>query len=573
MRILKLLLYSSFLVLSSSISFGQTWDWAKTAVNGSSSDWCDPYAITTDSKGNIFEAGYEWGSVTFGTYTVSGGLFLVKYDSAGNVLWANGEGGSADAFSISTDKAGNAYVIGQFGTTLTFGSINLTNTGNSDVFYVKYDPNGNVLWAKCATVSNPGGAYTGFGIQVGASNNVYLTGEFLDSIKFDSHQLYSKYQSVYTLKLDSDGNTIWARSAIVPNKPAVNGIISSNSVTTDAHDNVYIAGTFTDTLMFGSAIIASNAYLGDVFLAKYDSGGSPVWAKCGSNAGKYGANTNMIGCYSTVADHSGNVYITGEFLDSISFGSYNLITGFGEGDFFLAKYDSSGNVLWAETESTHSVASTNGNLGYSLSVDKYNNVFACGTFWDSINLGLVRLVTTAQYPSFLVKFDSNGNCLCGTQVDNYNDDYNAVAADPLSQKVYFGGDVEGSSCSFGNIMLTGIGLEFSFLAKWEPCPSTEGIDPIKNSNASISLFPNPNTGQFTIAFVGASASGSDRHNFMPATVEIYNVLGEKVYSHYQITKSSNYQIDLSSNPSGIYLYRVIDESGTLIGEGKFVIQK
>ena len=559
-----LFLCSSLFILHS--SFAQTWDWAKAGTNAHSSDWCDPYAITTDSKGNIFETGYEWGHVAFGGDSATNGLFLVKYDSAGNVKWVNDEGGGAESFSVSTDKIGNSYVIGQFASTLTFGTITLTCTGGSDVFYVKYDPNGNVLWAKCAKVSNPGGSYTGFGIKVGASNNVYLTGEFLDSISFDSHQLYSKYASVYTVKLDSNGNTIWARSAVVPNKPAINGITRSNSITTDTHDNVYIAGTFTDTLIFGSSMVTNSTVAGDVFLAKYDSSGNAIWAKCGSNAGKYGRSTNGVACYSTVADHSGNVYITGEFMDSISFGSFNLITGFIEGDFFLAKYDPAGNVLWAETESTHAGSSYNSNFGYSLSVDKYNNIYACGTFWDTITFGAVRLISTAQYPSFIVKFDSMGNGVCGTSVNNYNDDYNAIATDPLSSKVYFGGDVDGSSCAFGNITLTGIGIEFSFLAKWEPCPSTEGINSIKNSEDGVTVFPNPNKGIFTVAFNHAELVSALQ------TIELYNMLGQKVYSEIRPLADDN-RIDISTQPSGIYLYRIISGDGNLLGDGKIIIQK
>jgi hypothetical protein len=568
----RLLLCSSFLALSSSLLHAQTWDWVKTAVNTNNNYWCDPYAITTDSKGNIFETGYEFGSVTFGTYTVSNGLFVVKYDSAGNVLWANGEGGGADAFAISTDKVGNSYIIGQFASTITFGSINLTCNGGSDVFYAKYDPNGNVLWAKCATVSKVGGSYNGFGIHVGESNNVYLTGEFFDTISFDSHKLVSPYASIYAVKLDSNGNTIWARCATVPNKPYINGITSGNSVTTDAQENVYIAGTFVDTLIFGSAIIATNAFLGDVFLAKYDSSGNVIWAKCGSNAGKYGHNTNSIACYSTVADHSGNVYITGAFLDSISFGSYNLVTGFGEGDFFLAKYDTDGNVLWAKTESTHASSSTNGNLGYSLSVDKYNNIFACGTFWDTITLGSVQLVTTAQYPSFLVKFDSNGNCVCGTQIDNVNDDYNAVATDPLSSKVYFGGDVEGSSCKFGNITISGIGIEISFLAKWEPCPSTEGIESINNSNVSIEVFPNPNNGKFNVICHPGSYRDERSEESLPI-IKVYNILGEQVLTQTLHSVQGDNLIDISSQPTGVYLYRIIKQDGNVFGSGKIIVQK
>src|SRR5580704_9695691 len=111
MRKIKLLFCSSLLVLSSSLVCAQSWDWAKAGTNGHSTDWCDPYAITTDSKGNIFETGYEWGSVAFGGDSATNGLFIVKYDSAGNVKWVNDEGGGAESFAVSTDKAGNSYVI------------------------------------------------------------------------------------------------------------------------------------------------------------------------------------------------------------------------------------------------------------------------------------------------------------------------------------------------------------------------------------------------------------------------------------------------------------------------------
>jgi uncharacterized repeat protein (TIGR03803 family) len=81
------------------------------------------------------------------------------------------------------------------------------------------------------------------------------------------------------------------------------------------------------------------------------------------------------------------------------------------------------------------------------------------------------------------------------------------------------------------------------------------------------FYPNPNNGIFTIqsSVIGGQSS-----------LEIYNVLGEQVYSkNYPLSAISNQpiSIDLSSQPSGIYLYRVIANSGELLGEGKMVIQK
>jgi len=53
---------------------------------------------------------------------------------------------------------------------------------------------------------------------------------------------------------------------------------------------------------------------------------------------------------------------------------------------------------------------------------------------------------------------------------------------------------------------------------------------------------------------------------------VYNVLGEKVYSEFNI-QNPTFKIDLSNQPNGIYLYRVIKSDGSLIGEGKIVMQK
>jgi uncharacterized repeat protein (TIGR03803 family) len=78
------------------------------------------------------------------------------------------------------------------------------------------------------------------------------------------------------------------------------------------------------------------------------------------------------------------------------------------------------------------------------------------------------------------------------------------------------------------------------------------------------VYPNPNNGVFTIQSSAVSGQSS---------VEVYNMLGEKVYSNYQITKLSNYQINLSNQSNGVYLYRVLNENGSLLGAGKLIIQK
>jgi Secretion system C-terminal sorting domain len=93
-----------------------------------------------------------------------------------------------------------------------------------------------------------------------------------------------------------------------------------------------------------------------------------------------------------------------------------------------------------------------------------------------------------------------------------------------------------------------------------------GINSLSD-HLNFTVYPNPSTGIFTIQSSVASNQWS---------VEVYNVLGEQVYSNspeHSGPLANSYQLDLSSNPNGIYFYRVISENGGLVGEGKIVIER
>jgi hypothetical protein len=81
--------------------------------------------------------------------------------------------------------------------------------------------------------------------------------------------------------------------------------------------------------------------------------------------------------------------------------------------------------------------------------------------------------------------------------------------------------------------------------------STSGINEVKN-NTVVSAFPNPSNGTFTV-----TASATIK------STEIFNVLGEMVYSETFATASKEQQIDLSSQPAGLYLVQVKLANGKL----------
>jgi len=186
-----------------------------------------PKYVATDYNGNVYITGYfRSPSITFGTYTLNNYytpgphgswgsyLFIVKYDPAGNVLWAQTANASAPGQGVATDASGNVFLTGYFASPLTFGTTTLSCQGSNDIYLVKYTANGNVIWAE----SN-GGAKSDLphAITTDASGNILVTGFFMSStITFGTTTLnisYSGDQDMFIAKYDPNGNSIWANSA------------------------------------------------------------------------------------------------------------------------------------------------------------------------------------------------------------------------------------------------------------------------------------------------------------------------------------------------------------------------
>ena len=94
-------------------------------------------------------------------------------------------------------------------------------------------------------------------------------------------------------------------------------------------------------------------------------------------------------------------------------------------------------------------------------------------------------------------------------------------------------------------------------------PLATGINRLSVASNQLSVYPNPGNGIFTLVMKNEELEMKN--------IEVYNVLGEKVYSQLSIYNSP-FTINLSE-PNGVYLCRVLGSNGSLIGEAKLVIQK
>ena len=164
--------------------------WART-VNTGTSD-CMFRAIALDSDGNIYAAGYQWGTGTnkYGSSSVAGtfsdyNALLVKYDTNGTALWARtvSSGSSSSNFnSVAADSAGNVYASGYqegtgtytYGTGVSAAGTAATAGSNDNAVLVKYDTNGTALWAN--TVSAGSNDSTFNSIAADSTGNVYVSG-------------------------------------------------------------------------------------------------------------------------------------------------------------------------------------------------------------------------------------------------------------------------------------------------------------------------------------------------------------------------------------------------------------
>jgi hypothetical protein len=173
----------------------------------------------------------------------------------------------------------------------------------------------------------------GWGVAVDTSENLYITGEFRETATFGTTTLVSQGQrEVFVAKLNTNGDWQWAKSAGGTNDDWGWGIA------VDTKGNTYITGSFNGTATFGTTTLVSQGE-SDVFVAKLNANGDWQWAiKTGG--------TSYDGRGGVAVDTSGNVYITGYFFGSATFGPFTLVSQ-GYSDVFITKLDTDGVWQWA----------------------------------------------------------------------------------------------------------------------------------------------------------------------------------------------------------------------------------
>lgn len=328
--------------------------------------------------------------------------------------WAKSFGGTQfdNPTSAVTDSAGNVYVCGFFEDSVDFntepGVFQQGAVGQYDVFVSKWDSNGNWLWTKTF------GSYdydAAEGIALDSQGNIVVTGFFYGTVDFDPgpavyNLTFRGGVDIFVLKLDSNGNFIWAKQMGGYAADAPSGIAL------DPFDNIIITGSFQGTANFdtgSSSAILTSAGNVDIFIAKLDPSGNFLFVK--QLGGPQIEETNNV-----KTDKNGNIIVCGELYDTIdldpgpSVYMSAPITNYPSTaihyNAFLLKLNAAGDFIYAkEIAGGYSI-------GKDVAVDNNNNILLCGSYRDTIDIDPGPGITTAMATSFkayVLKIDSAGN--------------------------------------------------------------------------------------------------------------------------------------------------------------------
>ncbi|MBI4930778.1 MAG: SBBP repeat-containing protein [Bacteroidetes bacterium] len=286
------------------------------------------FGIATDVSGNSYVCGYFSGTALFGNTKITSvgysDVFVSKYDAAGNLVWIRTGGGAYqdEAYAISTDVAGNCYLTGYFTGNATFGGTALASAGyfDTDIFLIKYNPSGIMLWAKRA-----GGTANdiGYGIDVANNGQIFVGGVFYGTKSFGGNMLTRVSGSNgFLAKFESSGKLAWTRGT------NGTGLNEYRKVSTDAAGNCYVAAAISQDVLFGSINITS-AGGKDACIVKYDQKGSLMWVL-------QGGGTEDDEGMTISSDQAGNCYVGGEFNTNGEFGRLKF-SGWGLQDIFISR--------------------------------------------------------------------------------------------------------------------------------------------------------------------------------------------------------------------------------------------
>jgi hypothetical protein len=323
-------------------------EWQKT-IGGSYSEY--GLSVKQTGDGGYIIAGW---TTSFGAGDAD--VYLIKTDSAGNLLWQRTFGGNSEDIGYSVQQTfDGGYIIA--GKTYSFGA------GFTDVYLIKTDSAGNLMWQKTF-----GGSDEDIGISVlQTTDGGYIIVGYTESFA------EGYYGDVYLIKTDPNGDLLWQKTF------GGNGLDGGDSIQRTIDGGYIIVGT--------TASVGAWDY--DVYLIKTDLEGNLQWQKT------FGGGENEFG-ESVQQTSDGGYIIAGSTVDVNKERS----------DVYLVKTDSAGNLQWQKT-----FGGSDDDYGYSVQQTTDGGYIVAGTTYSFGTGGDVYLIKlSAEVCQYVLAGDVNNDC-------------------------------------------------------------------------------------------------------------------------------------------------------------------
>lgn len=555
------LLILSVSILTLFSARAQRFEWA---VGQGSQVQDEGKAIATDVIGNVYSTGVFRYTADFdpgaGTAELSSSgdneIYVQKLNAKGEFVWAKQLGGSGWEYAraIAVDANGNVYVAGNYNGTADFdpnpqATSTLTAVGGDDIFVVKLNSSGNLVWAKSMGGNTTDEAYS---LAVDGSGNVYATGRFQGTADFDpgagtaNLTVSGSSDDIFLCKLDASGNYVWAKQI-----GGGGNDFGMSAALNRAGSAVYLAGYYWGSVDFDpGAPTLTLAAMGasDVFVAKFSTAdGALQWAK------GVGGSGYDLG-YAVAVDEAENVYYTGAFESTVDFnpdatGTDELASA-GGADIFIAKLSASGNYMWAKR-----FGSAMPEWGQAIATDIENNIYCTGFFQGTVDFdpgtGVTELVSAGGEDVFVGKFNAAGVMQWAGGMGGANamfgDRGQAITVSNTGDVLttgwfYDSGDFDPGS---GTTTLTSQGSFDIFVHKFSQ-PITGVQETISDNSLHIS--PNPAGAEITVSLPEGATY-----------LTILDALGKTVMTRELPLLSGYFRCSVADLPIGVYSVRVLGQ--------------
>jgi hypothetical protein len=465
--------------------------------------------------------------------------FVAIATENGTFTWAARMGGTGRDFAVAAAAApdGSFYVAGNFNSlSLSLGSTTLLNSGETDAFLAKFNPDKSIAWAKKIGSSEIDEITN---LTVDGQGNAILIGHVLD--RFTQTTIHCFIQ-----KLAGNGDLVWEKKCSL-----TGGLLRLDALTLDEDQNIYTGG-----MLYGAAVFDGSIQL------LSDTGNAALIIKL-SPAGAFLEKMldGQLDKINALAASGSQVYACAE--------KTNYYIGWGwplsDSKTHVIKYGNDLGKVWHKTAGGLDTAQSL-DLAKNLSLDAEGNVYVTGTFF-SHTLGFAgqELLNTFTdnyfYPQiFVFKYSPEGEEIWAKSLGGLHTDEASSILAVDDDKFYLGGYFESNPATFGTFSLPNTSTLDSFYVHLKP--PRFGREPMgflalfdKSASSTkpgmakvqTTIYPNPAADYFVVELEGHKG---------PFTISISQAQGNVLRQRHHDGQSARTVEPIADLRPGIYFITI-----------------